>query len=64
MSKLTPQQIARLDLNQPPKVLDNYLAHRALDALLGHREVYTFLMAKYAASSEIWQRLVAQGYGR
>ena len=64
MSKLTPAQIARLDLNQPPRVLDNYLAHKALDAILSHPGVYAFLMGKYAESSEIWQRLVAQGYGR
>lgn len=63
-SQLTPAQIAALDLNQPPKVLDRYLSHRALDDLLSLPAAYTFIMEKYGASSEIWQRLAAQGYGR
>ncbi len=61
---LTPAQIAKLDLNQPPKILDTYLAYRALDALLAHPGVYAFLMEKYGAASEIWQKLAAQGYNR
>ncbi|HWO93182.1 MAG TPA: hypothetical protein VNL92_00270 [Dehalococcoidia bacterium] len=62
--KLTPGQIERLDLNAPPKVLDTYLAYKALDELLSHPKAYTFVMEKYGASSEIWQQLTARGYGR
>jgi hypothetical protein len=61
---LSAAEIARLDLNQPPKILDTYLAYRALDELLANPRVYPFLMEKYGASSAIWQRLAAQGYGR
>lgn len=61
---LTSAQIAKLDLNQSPKVLDSFLAYRALDELLGHDRVYAVLMEKYGESSEIWQRLSRQGYGR
>ena len=64
LGRLTAGQLAKLDLNRLPKVIDSYLAHRALDALLARPAVYGFLMERYSASSEIWQRLAAQGYGR
>ncbi|MSQ62097.1 MAG: hypothetical protein EXR43_05935 [Dehalococcoidia bacterium] len=64
LGRLTAGQMATLDLNRPPKIIDSYLAHRSLDALLALPAVYGFLMERYSASSEIWQRLVAQGYGR
>ena len=64
LGRLTAGELAKLDLNRLPKVVDSYIAHRALDALLERPAVYDFLMERYGASSEIWQRLAAQGYGR
>jgi len=52
---------ARLpNFDQYPTVLDRHLAGRCLDKLLKHPDVYTFIMGKYADSSEIWQRVYKQ----
>jgi len=52
---------ARLpNFDQYPVVLDRHLAGRCLDELLKHPDVYTFIMGKYADSSEIWQRVYQQ----
>lgn len=64
MGGLTSAQVAKLDLNQAPKVLDSFLSYRALDEMLANADVYPFIMGKYSESSEIWQRLAAKGYGK
>ncbi|MFQ5878914.1 MAG: hypothetical protein ACE5IZ_01905 [Dehalococcoidia bacterium] len=51
-----------LDLDSAPHILDRFLSHRCLDAVLGHRQAHAFLMAKYAETSVVWQRLRAEGY--
>lgn len=56
--------LTRIDPNTPPAIFDRYLAQQCMNALLAHPQVYQFLMAKYAESSEHWQRLVQQGYGQ
>lgn len=52
-----------VDLDTMPQVVDRFLAHECLDALLNHHAVYSFIMDKYAESSEVWQKLTAAGYG-
>ncbi len=64
IDKLTPAQMAQLDLSRPARIVDTFLAYRALDELLGNPRVYSFLMEKYSASSAVWQKLAAPGYGR
>lgn len=50
------------DLDAAPHILDKFLSHRCLEAILRHPEVHAFLMAKYAEISVVWQRLRAEGY--
>jgi hypothetical protein len=49
-----------INFDQHPTVFDRYLAGRCLDELLRNTDVYHFVMAKYADSSEIWQRVARQ----
>lgn len=55
-----PSRTAPLNFDQHPTVFDRYLAGRCLDELLRHPDVYRFIMARYADSSEIWQRFTRQ----
>jgi hypothetical protein len=48
------------NFDQGPTVFDRFLAGRCLDAILKHPDVYRFIMARYADSSEIWQRVYKQ----
>lgn len=50
------------DLAEPAFVLDRFLSQQCLEALLRNREAYSFLMGLYAQTSEVWQRLRAEGY--
>ncbi len=56
--------ITLVDLDRPPAIFDRYLSHQCLELLMRNKPVYDFVMGKYAESSEIWQRLREQGYGR
>jgi hypothetical protein len=50
----------QINFDQHPAVFDRFLAGRCLDELLRDAGVYTFVMGKYAESSEVWQRVYRQ----
>ncbi len=50
------------DVRRPPLVLDKWLAQRCLDRALSARPVYSYLMERYADSSEVWQQLDREGH--
>jgi hypothetical protein len=52
----------RVNFEQSPRIFDKYLAHECLEALLRQPEVHRYLMRKYGESSEVWQRLMREGY--
>lgn len=52
-----------INFDQAPRIFDKYLAHACLEQLLQQPPVHAYLMRKYAESSEVWQRLMHQGYG-
>jgi hypothetical protein len=53
----------RVNYDDAPRIFDKYLAHDALESLLRVPAVHSYLMRKYGDGSEVWQDLVAKGYG-
>ena len=52
-----------IDFEQAPRIFDRYLAHACLESLLSQPAVHPYLMRKYGDGSEVWQRLMREGYG-
>ena len=53
----------RINFEHAPRIFDKYLAHACLESLLRQPPVHAYLMRKYGDGSEIWQRLMREGYG-
>jgi hypothetical protein len=53
----------RVNYEEAPRIFDKYLAHDALESLLRVGPVHSYLMRKYGDGSEVWQGLMAKGYG-
>lgn len=52
-----------VNYEQAPRIFDKYLAHDALESLMRQPAVNRYLMRKYGDGSEVWQRLMSEGYG-
>lgn len=53
----------RVNFEQAPRIFDKHLAHDCLESLLRLPDVHAYLMRKYGDGSEVWQRLMREGYG-
>jgi hypothetical protein len=57
--------LTTIETSKNPTVFDRHLSGICMEDLLSHpdREIYRFLMDRYAESGLHWQRLMRAGYG-